>query len=72
MLCRQTRIEGLYDEARWFGRIGRLLQTRPKQTIDSLLEWLTGAAVLLFKEGRNILINGQSSSHIMMLSAKAS
>jgi hypothetical protein len=40
--------------------------------VDGCLQWLAGAAHLLFEEAGYIVVYGERRPHIMMLSLKAS
>jgi len=42
-------------------------QSQSKISVHDLLERLAGLADLLFEQGRNIVVEGKSRSHIMML-----
>jgi len=42
-------------------------QTRPQNAIYDLLERLAAFPHFLFQQGSHVVINGKSSSHIMML-----
>ena len=65
-------MDGLDDETLLLFRFGSDSKARAEGTIDRLLHGLFGTAVLLLKEGRYIIVNGESSPHIMMLSFKTS
>ena len=69
-LGRQPDLSRLYPKWPRPGRRCRLLKPCAKQLIHRLLEWLTGAAYLLFEEACHIVVYCQSRSHILMLSLK--
>src|ERR1017187_9972441 len=68
---RRPEIPG-FDHKRLSGRLLRSHQPQPQKVIDRLLERCSGAADLLVQQSRHIVIESKSSSHIMMLTNKAS
>ncbi len=44
-------------------------QPAPKDTVDCLFHRFAGAAVFLFEERGDIIVDGEGLSHIMMLSS---
>ena len=47
-------------------------QPEPQQPVDRRLEGATGAPDLLLHEAGNVVVNGESGAHIMMLCHEAS
>ena len=64
---RSAKVEWLYYETLTLRRSGGLQQTEPQQAIDSLLQRLLRAAILLLQEAGDVFVYGQGRSHIMML-----
>jgi hypothetical protein len=65
-------MDGLDHEAFGLGRVGGVDEARTKDTVDGLLHGLGSATVFLFEERGYVVVDGESGSHIMMLSGKAS
>ncbi|MEO7030555.1 MAG: hypothetical protein ABI147_14260 [Acidobacteriaceae bacterium] len=53
-------------------RLGTLNESAAEHTVDRLLHGFNGTPVLLVKESGNVIVDGQSCAHIMMLSKEAS
>ena len=68
---RRLQIPRLHLE-RFTRRLLCRCKTQPQPVIYDLLEWTTGLPYFLFQQGGNIIVNGKSGSHIMMLSTMAS
>jgi hypothetical protein len=47
-----------------------LLKPGAQELIHGLLQGLAGTAYLSFEEGRNVVVDGQGCSHIMMFSLR--
>ena len=67
----KSHIPGLDDEAFPRGALGSC-ESQPQISVYHLLEGFTGLAGFLFQQGRHVIIQRESSSHIMMLYLEAS
>jgi hypothetical protein len=68
----QSQCARRYLELATWLRLARLSQAQGQQVVDDRLEWLAAAADLLFQEDCDVIVDGKSCSHIMMLISQAS
>ena len=69
---REAHLAGLYYKALSGLRIAAGDQALAEQSIHGALEGVARVPLLLLDEDGNVVVDGQSGSHIMMLSKKAS
>jgi hypothetical protein len=68
---RQLQIPRLHFE-RFSGRLLLNCQTKLNRAVHYLLKWFSRLPHFFANQCRNIIINGECSSHIMMIICKAS
>ena len=59
------------ERSSWL-RLARLCQSQAEQMVDNRLEGFAAASDFLFKEHSDVVVDGKSCAHIMMLRWKAS
>lgn len=69
--ARQPHLPGR-DHKGLLRRLFRRHQSPPKEVIDDLLERSPGFTALFIQETRHIIVEGQGSTHIVMLIVEAS
>ncbi len=69
---REAHLAGRYHKALSVLRIAAGGQTPAQQSVYGALEGVTRAPLLLLYEHGNVVVNGKSGSHIMMLQLEAS
>jgi len=69
---REAHLAGLYHKALSGLRIAAGSQAMAQQPVDRPLEGVARAPLLLLHKLGNVIVNGKSGSHIMMLFWKAS
>ena len=72
MLRGDASVERLDDKAFSLDWLGGIKEAGAKNTVDRLLHGFACAEVFLFEQGGYVVIDGQSGSHIMMFTEKAS